>query len=155
MEHIFLIKNKINMNEKFKILNSKTFSDIETKEKGAQFSRYIQPGEIYTLNGNLGSGKTTFMKGILKGLNFNGSVTSPTYTLINEYDADYNIIHLDCYREKNLERWLNIGLTDYFDGNNIIFIEWADFIESLLPEKTKNISFEVVNDSERYIKYNE
>ena len=143
------------MNEKFKILNSKTFSDIETKEKGAQFSRYIQPGEIYTLNGNLGSGKTTFMKGILKGLNFNGSVTSPTYTLINEYDADYNIIHLDCYREKKLERWLNIGLTDYFDGNNIIFIEWADFIESLLPEKTKNISFEVVNDSERYIKYNE
>ena len=91
------------MNEKYKILNTKTFSELETKEKGAKFSKYIRPGQIYTLNGNLGSGKTTFMKGILRGLNFKGSVTSPTYTLINEYYAKYNIIHLDCYREKNLE----------------------------------------------------
>ena len=91
-----------------------TKNNIETEKLGYNFSRKIYPGDIISLNGNLGSGKTTFVKGVLKGLNYQHEVTSPTYTLINEYNADYKIIHIDCYREPDVNRWLNIGLMDLY-----------------------------------------
>ena len=72
-----------------------TSSNVETQELGYKFSQKISKGDIIALNGNLGSGKTTFVKGVLKGLNYQDEVTSPTYTLVNEYNADYNIIHID------------------------------------------------------------
>ena len=143
------------MNKIDKLLNIDSNSDLETQNLGKKFSDYIKPGNIFSLNGNLGSGKTTFMKGVLKGLNYGGEVTSPTYTLINEYRVKYNIIHIDCYREKDLQRWLNIGITDYFNGDNILFIEWAENIKVLLPNYVKNISFEVRTNNKRYISYNE
>ena len=68
---------------------------------------------------------------------------------------DYNIIHLDCYREKDINRWLNIGLIDYFNNENILFIEWAEKIKNILPDKTKNLFFEVIGSNERMIKYYE
>ena len=88
--------------DSFKLI---TKNNLETEQVGYNFSKKISKGDIITLNGNLGSGKTTFVKGVLKGLNYQYEVTSPTYTLINEYNADYNIIHIDCYREKNVNRW--------------------------------------------------
>ena len=135
--------------------NSTTKTHQETEKLGMEFSQFISKGNIITLNGNLGSGKTTFMKGVLKGLNYKDEVTSPTYTLINEYNADYKIIHIDCYREPNIDRWLNIGLIDYFNNENILFIEWAEKIKNILPDKTKNLVFEVINSNERMIKYYE
>ena len=104
------------------LFNVTTNSHIETQELGMQFSKIINNGDVITLNGNLGAGKTTFMQGVLLGLGYNNEVTSPTYTLINEYITKYNIIHLDCYREKDINRWLNIGLIDYFNNDNILFI---------------------------------
>ena len=124
----------------------------ETEKLGIQFSQFISKGNVITLNGNLGSGKTTFMKGVLKGLNYQDEVTSPTYTLINEYNADYNVIHIDCYREPDINRWLNIGLIDYFGKDNIIFIEWAENIKKILPDKTIDLFFEIKNSNERLIK---
>ena len=144
--------NFIKINKLFK---SPTNSHLETQELGVQFSKFIKNGDIITLNGDLGSGKTTFVKGVLIGLGYKDEVTSPTYTLINEYKAKYNIIHLDCYREKDINRWLNIGLFDYFNNQNILFIEWAENIKSILPDKTKNLFFEVIGSNERMIKYDE
>ena len=144
--------NFIKINKLFK---SSTNGHLETQELGIQFSKFIKNGDIITLNGNLGSGKTTFVKGVLIGLGYKDEVTSPTYTLINEYKAKYNIIHLDCYREKDINRWLNIGLFDYFNNQNILFIEWAENIKSILPDKTKNLFFEVIGSNERMIKYDE
>ena len=96
------------------------------------------------------------MKGVLKGLNYKNEVTSPTYTLINEYYTEnYSLIHIDCYREKNINRWLNIGLIDYFNNDNILFIEWAENIKEILPNKTIDLFFEVVDSNKRLIKYNE
>tara|TARA_Y100001970_G_C14209177_1_gene845899 strand:+ start:1779 stop:2204 length:426 start_codon:yes stop_codon:yes gene_type:complete len=135
--------------------NTLTKNNIETEELGIEFSKKISGGDVITLNGNLGSGKTTFVKGVLKGLNYRAEVTSPTYTLINEYNADFNVIHIDCYREKNINRWLNIGLIDYFEGNNILFIEWPEIIESILPKEKNNIFFEIVDFNERVIRCNE
>ena len=132
--------------------NSTTKTHKETEKLGMKFSQFISKGNIITLNGNLGSGKTTFMKGVLKGLNYKDEVTSPTYTLINEYNADYKIIHIDCYREPNIDRWLNIGLIDYFGKDNIIFIEWAENIKKILPNKTINLLFEIKSSNERLIK---
>ena len=91
--------------------------------------------------GELASGKTTFIKGILKGLNFNKPVTSPTFTLVNEYDAKYPVIHIDCYRENELERWIKLGMNDYMDEKNIVIIEWADKMKALLPKNTIQIKF--------------
>ena len=138
-----------------KSFNILTKHSIDTEKLGLQFSKKISSGDIITLNGNLGSGKTTFVKGVLKGLNYKNEVTSPTYTLINEYNADFNIIHIDCYREKNINRWLNIGLIDYFEGNNVLFIEWPENIKSILPKETNDIFFEIVNFNERLIRCNE
>ena len=91
--------------------------------------------------GELASGKTTFIKGILKGLNFDKPVTSPTFTLVNEYDAKYPVIHIDCYREDELKRWIKLGMNDYMDEENIVIIEWADKMKSLLPVNTILIQF--------------
>ena len=117
-----------------KTFNTITKNHNETENLGFKFSKQISKGDIITLNGDLGSGKTTFVKGVLKGLSYNQEVTSPTYTLINEYNALYNIIHIDCYREKKIDRWLNIGLMDYFETDGIFFIEWAENIKDLLPK---------------------
>ena len=137
------------------LFNVTTNSHIETQELGMQFSKIINNGDVITLNGNLGAGKTTFMQGVLLGLGYNNEVTSPTYTLINEYKTKYNIIHLDCYREKDINRWLNIGLIDYFNNENILFIEWAEKIKNILPDKTKSLFFEVIGSNKRMIKYYE
>ena len=113
----------------------------ETIKLGEQFADFIEKGDVFGFEGELASGKTTFIKGILKGLNFNKSVTSPTFTLVNEYDAKFPVIHIDCYREDELERWIKLGLNDYFSDENIVIIEWADKIHSLLPNDYIQIGF--------------
>ena len=113
----------------------------ETIQLGEDFATFIEEGDVFAFVGDLASGKTTFIKGILKGLNYNSSVTSPTFTLVNEYDAKYSVIHIDCYREDNLERWIKLGMNDYMDDKNVVIIEWANKMESLLPVNTIEIQF--------------
>ena len=113
----------------------------ETIQLGEDFATFIEEGDVFAFVGDLASGKTTFIKGILKGLNYNSSVTSPTFTLVNEYDAKYSVIHIDCYREDNLERWIKLGMNDYMDDRNVVIIEWANKMESLLPINTIEIQF--------------
>ena len=113
----------------------------ETIQLGENFSTFIEEGDVFAFVGDLASGKTTLIKGILKGLNYNSSVTSPTFTLVNEYDAKYSVIHIDCYREDNLERWIKLGMNDYMDDRNVVIIEWANKMESLLPVDTIEIQF--------------
>ena len=118
-----------------------TLNPEETIELGKQLSNYLQGGDVLAMVGELASGKTTFIKGILQGLKYNEPVTSPTFTLINEYDALYPVIHIDCYRETNLNRWIKIGFHDYINTENIVIIEWADKILSLLPQDHIQINF--------------
>ena len=120
---------------------SETLSAEETMELGISMSKYLELGDVLTLTGELASGKTTFIKGILKGFNYSDEVTSPTFTLINEYNAIFPVIHIDCYREENLDRWVRIGIHDYLNSKNIVIIEWADKISSLLPRDSIKIEF--------------
>ena len=113
----------------------------ETIQLGEHFATFVEKGDVFAFVGELASGKTTFIKGILRGLNFDRPVTSPTFTLVNEYDAKYPVIHIDCYREDELERWIKLGMNDYMDEENVVIIEWADKMISLLPINTIQIRF--------------
>ena len=122
-------------------MGSVTQDPQETIQLGEHFATFVEKGDVFSFVGELASGKTTFIKGILKGLNFNKPVTSPTFTLVNEYDAKYPVIHIDCYRENELERWIKLGINDYMDEENVVIIEWADKMISLLPINTIQIRF--------------
>ena len=120
---------------------NKTVNPAETVRLGKDLSSYLERGDVLALVGELASGKTTFIQGILRGLNYTKPVTSPTFTLINEYDAIFPVVHIDCYREENLNRWIKVGLHDYLNTENIVIIEWADKIYSLLPDDHIQIGF--------------
>ena len=122
-------------------MGSVTQDPQETIQLGEHFATFVEKGDVFSFVGDLGSGKTTFIKGILKGLNFDKPVTSPTFTLVNEYDAKFPVIHIDCYREDEQERWIKLGMNDYMDEENVVIIEWADKMKSLLPVNTIQIQF--------------
>ena len=137
---------------KFGWRGSVTQDPQETIQLGEHFATFVEKGDVFSFVGELASGKTTFIKGIMEGLNFNKPVTSPTFTLVNEYDAKYPVIHIDCYREEELERWIKLGMNDYMNDENIVIIEWADKMESLLPENTVQLNFSHKGKKSREIK---
>ena len=122
-------------------MGSVTQDPQATIQLGEHFATFVEKGDVFAFVGELASGKTTFIKGILKGLNFDKPVTSPTFTLVNEYDAKFPVIHIDCYREDEQERWIKLGMYDYMDEENVVIIEWADKMKSLLPVNTIQIQF--------------
>ena len=95
----------------------------------------------FALHGNLGSGKTTFVQGMVRGLGIGEQVSSPTFALIHEYGYPARFFHIDCYRETSVERWIQIGLSDYFDREAISAIEWADHVAALLPQRAYHLTF--------------
>ena len=129
-----------------------TTSPEETSLYAKSLVSVFNPGCIYGFEGEIASGKTTFIKGILSGLDFKGMVNSPTYTLINEYEAKKKVIHIDCYREKNIKRWIQLGIIEYFNSNSIILIEWPEVINTILPKNVVYINFENIDINKRRIR---
>ena len=119
-----------------------TKNEESTFNLGLNYSKELVPGSVIGLIGDLASGKTTFVKGLLKGLEYDYDVTSPTFTLINEYDAKIKVFHIDFYRDSNLSRWNTIGIEEILNSNGIVLIEWADLLFELLPDNMKKIYFE-------------
>jgi tRNA threonylcarbamoyladenosine biosynthesis protein TsaE len=126
----------------------------ETQALGARLAAWLQPGDVLALSGDLGAGKTAFTQGLAWGMGISRPVTSPTFTLINQYRAgDGRVLqHVDCYRLANapLEMW-DAGLSDFFAGSDIVVIEWADRIPGLLPDEYLEIAFTYVDDSRRQL----
>ncbi len=109
-------------------------NEAATLAAGACFSQTIESDLTIYLHGNLGAGKTTFVRGFLHGLGHVGKVKSPTYTLVEPYTiADYNIYHFDLYRFIDEEEWESAGFRDYFNASSICFVEWPEKAENLLP----------------------
>lgn len=120
----------------------------QTEEIAAEFAKTLKSGDVVILSGDLGAGKTAFVKGVAKHFNLS-DVTSPTYAYLNVY-GDY-LYHYDCYRLSCGEDAERLGLTDYFGGDNICLIEWAENIEDVLPDKVKKVEIRKIGENERII----
>jgi tRNA threonylcarbamoyladenosine biosynthesis protein TsaE len=133
-----------------------TGSVAETQALAEKLSRLLDAGDTLALAGDLGSGKTTFTQGLARGLGVSTAVTSPTFTLINQYRLpDGRLLqHVDCYRLANapLEMW-DVGLSDLLAGDDIVVIEWADRIPGLLPDDYLEISFQYLDDQRRQLHF--
>lgn len=120
-----------------------TYSPEETFRLGEGLGRQARPGDIYTLLGDLGVGKTVFTQGVAKGLGIDGPVSSPTFTIVQVYDEGrLPFYHFDVYRIGDVEEMEEIGYEDYFYGDGICLIEWANLIEELLPRSRREITIE-------------
>ena len=112
----------------------------ETFQLGKKIGKKALPGQIYTLNGDLGVGKTVFTQGVASGLEIGEPVNSPTFTILQEYEGGrLPFYHFDVYRIGDIEE---IGYDDYFFGEGICLIEWAQLIEEILPENVISVTIE-------------
>ncbi len=120
-----------------------TNSTEETFALGKALGEKASPGQIYTLDGDLGTGKTVFTQGVAAGLGITEAISSPTFTIIQEYDTGrLPLYHFDVYRIGDIEEMEEIGYDDYFFGEGICLIEWADLIREILPEHVIRITIE-------------
>lgn len=120
-----------------------TNSEKETFELGYSIGQKAQAGEVYALLGDLGVGKTIFTKGVAAGLAVKEPVNSPTFTIVQVYDSGrLPFYHFDVYRIGDLEEMDEIGYEDYFFGEGLCLVEWANLIEELMPKETRWITIE-------------
>ena len=118
-------------------------SPEETFELGKKIGEAAKPGQVYTLNGDLGVGKTVFTQGVAAGLGITEPVSSPTFTIVQVYEEGrLPFYHFDVYRIGDIEEMEEIGYDDYFFGEGICLIEWAELIRDILPEKRIEITIE-------------
>lgn len=123
-------------------------SEEETKKFGKNLASKLQKGDIIVLTGDLGSGKTKLTEGILSNFNLENEISSPTFTIVNEYtNKDVNIYHFDVYRLEDSSEFYEIGGEEYFD-NGICIIEWGEMIQDVLPKSYMQICFEKSDEDE-------
>ncbi|WP_422122231.1 tRNA (adenosine(37)-N6)-threonylcarbamoyltransferase complex ATPase subunit type 1 TsaE [Planococcus sp. X10-3] len=126
-------------------------SPEETEALAAKLAGHLQPGDLLTLEGGLGAGKTTFTKGLAKGLGIKRMVNSPTFTILKQYCGDLNLNHLDVYRLENSDE--DIGFDELFADEAVSVVEWAQFIEEYLPKERLGIIMERLSDEGRAIRF--
>ena len=130
-------------------ITSRSINDTMELAQNLESEKF--PGMIICLNGELGSGKTIFVKGFAQALGIKDNITSPTYNLVKEYDSgESRLYHMDVYRlEGSCE---SVGFDDYFDSKSISIIEWSDLICDCLPDERLEIDFKIVSENTRIIK---
>ncbi len=122
---------------------TETFSAEETLELGKKIGSQAKPGEIYTLNGDLGVGKTVFAQGLAQGLGITEPISSPTFTIVQIYEKGrMPLYHFDVYRIGDVEEMEEIGYEDCFYGKGVCLIEWAELIGEIIPEEAIPVRIE-------------
>lgn len=117
-----------------------THSPEETEQAGAELAASLVSGDVVTLEGDLGAGKTAFARGVLRGLGYTGRVTSPTFTIANEYEVPAaTVVHFDLYRILDEEALFALGFEEYLDNKHILLIEWSENAGTLLPAAHKSV----------------
>jgi tRNA threonylcarbamoyladenosine biosynthesis protein TsaE len=131
-------------------------SPAETEEIGRRLTEELGPGSVFALKGDLGSGKTVFVKGVVAGLGSSTDVTSPTFTIVHEYRGGrMAVYHFDFFRLENQVAVERLGLDDYFFGDGVSVIEWADRFPELIPERARWVLFEIKSENQRRISFEE
>jgi tRNA threonylcarbamoyladenosine biosynthesis protein TsaE len=126
-----------------------TICPEQTTEFAARLAEQLQENDVLTLEGDLGAGKTTFTKGLAKGLGVRRNVNSPTFTIIKEYQGRLPLYHMDVYRLD--DSFEDLGFDEYFNGGGVTVVEWAHLIKEQLPDERLAISILRKSDDERTI----
>ena len=122
----------------------------ETLDFAEKLAKQIVAPKIIVLSGDLGAGKTTFSKGFAKGLGISETITSPTFTLLNEYSGDKNLYHFDMYRLSSKEEAYELGFENYFENNDgIILVEWAENVKGLFTPPYLKVLIEKIDENKR------
>ncbi|MFZ4582752.1 MAG: tRNA (adenosine(37)-N6)-threonylcarbamoyltransferase complex ATPase subunit type 1 TsaE [Paludibacter sp.] len=138
-------------------MNLKIKSLKSINKTARQFIEQIGDGTVFAFNGTMGAGKTTFIKAICEELGVTENVNSPTFSIVNEYEASNGriIYHFDCYRINKIEEALEIGVEEYLYSGNWCFIEWSENIASLLPDSVINVEITEEENGERDVVIND
>lgn len=123
----------------------------ETIRLAEELATLLRPGDVVTLEGDLGAGKTTFTKGIGSGLGVRRMINSPTFTIVKEYMGELPLYHMDVYRLEDSSE--DIGFDEYFNGPGISVVEWASFIEEYLPDERLDIRLQMKDEYTRVITF--
>lgn len=128
-----------------------SYSEKDTLLLSKQLGANAKPGDIYCLIGDLGVGKTLFSKGFSEGMRINEPITSPTFTIVHEYEADIPLYHFDVYRLSGPDEMEEIGYEEYFYGDGVCLVEWANIVEDIIPKEAVYIYIE--KDLEKGLNY--
>ena len=139
------------MNERLVIFN--TSSDLETVDLGKRLGELLERGDVIALAGELGCGKTWFTKGVAMGLGVSKDavITSPSFSLVNEYTGRHTLFHMDVYRLENLSDFLSAGLDEYLHQDAVVVMEWADRWPEILPQRGIIVEFTILDNHSRRI----
>lgn len=124
----------------------------ETRKAGAALADAMAPGDVVSLTGDLGAGKTAFVQGAARSLGVEGPVTSPTFVLVREYRGEVLVRHVDVYRLERVQEVLDLGFEDLVDEGGVAFIEWGDAIEALLPDDHVRVEIRAGADEARTLR---
>ena len=111
-----------------------THSEAETEQAGADFARALPDGKVVAMYGELGSGKTAFVRGMARGMGLTCRVSSPTFTIVNEYEGRIPLFHFDMYRLDSADELFDIGWDDYLERGGVCAVEWSEQVSGALPE---------------------
>jgi tRNA threonylcarbamoyladenosine biosynthesis protein TsaE len=136
------------------VLAIRTDSADKTRRLGERLGRILAPGDILCVHGTLGAGKTVLAQGVARGLGVAEKVTSPTFILIREYQGRLPFYHFDAYRLEGAEDFALLGYEEYFFGEGVVFVEWADRVSTLLPDERLDIYLERNDENERRLEFN-
>ena len=129
-----------------------TRSADETERVGERLGRRLVPGDVVALSGELGAGKTCFIRGLARGLGVTQGVSSPTFVIVNQYTGRMPVFHIDAYRTESLTELLDIGFDEYVSGDSVTVIEWSDKLEPLLPSGAIRVRISGLGDEPRTIR---
>lgn len=126
-------------------------SEEDTRKAGKSFAETLEKGDVVSLRGSLGAGKTVFAKGIAESLGIEEAIVSPTFTIVQEYDGRIKMYHLDLYRLSGEDEFESMGGEDFLYSDGVALIEWSEKIESMLPESTIYVDISIGDDGNRVI----
>jgi tRNA threonylcarbamoyladenosine biosynthesis protein TsaE len=128
-----------------------TKSELETEDLGEKLGLRLSPGDVVSISGELGAGKTCLVRGIARGLGSSSKVKSPSFTIINKYVGKCPIYHFDLFRVEGYSSFEELGCYDFFGGDGVVLIEWGEKVSALLPEDRLEVEIKFKSRDEREI----